>query len=136
MVHPEMIKTGQFEKIASSTRQAIASVLGYELRHIGMYTRSTADAYKATAQLAKLIQYSVRETEDSLFSEKYIEGLQHISSDDFIALGTNFIERAAVHLAQKGIFVKPETKQFQDGQLVAVDLDLDINGFALRLIQV
>jgi 2-dehydro-3-deoxyphosphogluconate aldolase/(4S)-4-hydroxy-2-oxoglutarate aldolase len=136
MVHPEMLKTGQFEKIASCTRQAVASVLGFELRHIGLYTRSTADAYKATAQLAKRIQYSVRETEDSLFSEKYVEELQHISSDDFIALGTNFIERGAVHLAQKGIVVKPETKQFQNGQLVAVDLDLDINGFTLRLIQV
>ena len=136
MVHPEMLKACQFEKIASSTRQAVASVLGFELRHIGMYTRSTADAYKATAQLAKMIQYSVRETEDSLFSEKYVEVLQRITSDDFIALGTNFIERAAAHLAQKGIVIKPETKQFQNEQLVAVDLDLDINGFAVRLIHV
>jgi 2-dehydro-3-deoxyphosphogluconate aldolase/(4S)-4-hydroxy-2-oxoglutarate aldolase len=135
MVHPEMLKTGQFEKIASCTRQAVATVLGFELKHIGLYTRSTADAYKATAQLAKMIQYSVRETEDSLFSENYVEELQHISSVDFIALGTNFIERGTAHLAQKGIVVKPETKQFQNGQLVAVDLDLDINGFALRLIQ-
>jgi 2-dehydro-3-deoxyphosphogluconate aldolase/(4S)-4-hydroxy-2-oxoglutarate aldolase len=135
MVHPEMLKTGQFEKIASCTRQAVASVLGFELKHIGLYTRSTADAYKATAQLAKMIQYSVREKEDSLFSENYVEELQHISSVDFIALGTNFIERGTAHLAQKGIVVKPETKQFQNGQLVAVDLDLDINGFALRLIQ-
>ena len=136
MVQPEMLKACQFEKIASSTRQAVASVLGFELRHIGMYTRSTADAYKATAQLAKMIQFSVRETEDSLFSEKYVEVLQRITSDDFIALGTNFIERAAAHLAQKGIVIKPETKQFQNEQLVAVDLDLDINGFAVRLIRV
>jgi 2-dehydro-3-deoxyphosphogluconate aldolase/(4S)-4-hydroxy-2-oxoglutarate aldolase len=135
MVHPDMIKAGQFEKIASSTKQAVASVLGYELRHIGMYTRSTTDAYKATSQLAKMIPYSVRETEDSLFSEKYVEALQRISSNDFIALGTNFIERAAVHLAQKGIAEKPETRQFQNGHLVAVDLDLDVNGFGLRLIQ-
>jgi hypothetical protein len=101
-----------------------------------MYTRSTADAYKATAQLAKMIQFSVRETEDSLFSEKYVEVLQRITSDDIIALGTNFIERAAAHLAQKGIVIKPETKQFQNEQLVAVDLDLDVSGFAVRLIHV
>ena len=92
--------------------------------------------FEKIASSTKMIQFSVRETEDSLFSEKYVEVLQRITSDDFIALGTNFIERAAAHLAQKGIVIKPETKQFQNEQLVAVDLDLDINGFAVRLIHV
>jgi 2-dehydro-3-deoxyphosphogluconate aldolase/(4S)-4-hydroxy-2-oxoglutarate aldolase len=136
MVHPEMLKTDQFEKIASLTRQAITAVLGFELRHIGMYTGSTSDAYKATAQLAKMIQFSVRETEASLFSEKNTDELQLTSSGDFIVLRTNFIERAIAYLAQKGIAIKPDTKQILNGQLIAVDVNLEIEGFALRLIQV
>jgi 2-dehydro-3-deoxyphosphogluconate aldolase/(4S)-4-hydroxy-2-oxoglutarate aldolase len=135
MVHPEMLKTGQFEKIASCTRQAITTVLGFELRHIGLYTRSSSDAFKATSELAKMVQFSVRETETSLFRGKTTEELQHASSIDFIALGTNFIDRAVAHFAQKGVAIKPDTKQIQNGQLIAVDLSLEIEGFAFRLMQ-
>jgi len=86
--------------------------------------------------LAKMIQFSVRETEASLFSEKNTDELQLTSSGDFIVLRTNFIERAIAYLAQKGIAIKPDTKQILNGQLIAVDVNLEIEGFALRLIQV
>jgi len=136
MVRPEMLKTGQYEEIASLTRQAVTAVLGFELRHIGMSAHSAADAYKAMDRLTKMIQYSVPKTEDSLFSKKNSNDVKYSSASDFFALGTNFIKRAIAYLAQKGIVIKPETQQIQNGQLVAVDVNLEIDGFALRLIQV
>jgi 2-dehydro-3-deoxyphosphogluconate aldolase/(4S)-4-hydroxy-2-oxoglutarate aldolase len=138
MIQPEMIRAGQFEAMADLTRKAMASVLGFELRHIGMNMPSADDARNAAMQLEKALQFSVRDTEGSFFVGTQFEVLKRnfLGTHGHLALATNFIERAIAHFERKGIGIQPETKNIQNGKLSTVYLNLEIGGFAVHLVQI
>jgi 2-dehydro-3-deoxyphosphogluconate aldolase/(4S)-4-hydroxy-2-oxoglutarate aldolase len=99
---------------------------------------SADEARNAAIQLEKMFQFSSRDTEESIFVGTQFEVLKRdsLGTHGHLALATNFIERAIAHLARKGIGIKPETKNIQNGRLSTVYLDLEIGGFAIHLIQV
>jgi 2-dehydro-3-deoxyphosphogluconate aldolase/(4S)-4-hydroxy-2-oxoglutarate aldolase len=138
MIQPEMIRTGQFENMAELTRKAVASILGFELRHIGMNLQSADEARNAAMQLEKMFQFSLRDTEGSIFvgTQFEVQKRNALGTHGHLALATNFIERAIAFLARKGIGIKPETKNIQNGRLSTVYLDLEVGGFAIHLVQV
>jgi 2-dehydro-3-deoxyphosphogluconate aldolase/(4S)-4-hydroxy-2-oxoglutarate aldolase len=138
MVNPEMIEAGQFEKIAALSRQAVAAMLGFELRHIGMNSQSDNEARIAAQQLQMIFQFVLQETTGSIFVGTQFEVLKrnYLGTYGHIAVATNFIERAIAFLAWKGIGIKPETMNEKNGKLATVYLDIDINGFAVHLVQI
>jgi 2-dehydro-3-deoxyphosphogluconate aldolase/(4S)-4-hydroxy-2-oxoglutarate aldolase len=133
-----LIEEGQFEVIASSIRRAVATMLGFELRHVGMNLSSADEAKNIANQLENVFQFSSQDTEGSIFVGTQFELLkkENLGKHGHIAIATNFIERAIVHLALKGIRIKDETKNEKDGKLSTVYLDLEIGGFAVHLVQV
>jgi 2-dehydro-3-deoxyphosphogluconate aldolase/(4S)-4-hydroxy-2-oxoglutarate aldolase len=138
LIRPEMIQAGQFENMAELTRKAVASILGFELRHIGMNLPSGDEARNAAVQLEKMLQFSSRDTEGSIFVGTQFEVLKRksLGAHGHLALATNFIERAIAYLARKGVGIKPETKNIQNDRLSTVYLDLEVGGFAIHLVQV
>ncbi len=138
MVNPEMIEAGQFEKIAALSRQAVTTILGFELRHIGMNSPSPDEALNIAHQIEKIFQIVPQDTNGSIFVGTQFEVLKrhYLGTHGHIAITTNFIERAIAYLSLKGIGIKPETKSEKNGKLSTVYLDLEIGGFAIHLVQV
>jgi 2-dehydro-3-deoxyphosphogluconate aldolase / (4S)-4-hydroxy-2-oxoglutarate aldolase len=137
MIKSELIDSGNFDEILKLTRKAIAIMLGFDLRHIGMNMPSVNVAEKVTAAIEKAFNLNVRDTGGSFFVEKQFEASkrQYPGASRHIAIGTNFIDRAIAYLALKGIGIKSETENEKGGKLITVYLDLEIGGFAVQLVQ-
>lgn len=138
MMQSEMIETGQFLTIASLTKQSVALMLGFELRHIGMNFSSADEAKNIAKQLENVFQFSSQETEGSIFVGTQFEVLKkkNFGEHGHIAIATNFIERAIAYLALRGVRIKNETMNEKDGKLRTVFLDLEVGGFAVHLVQI
>ncbi len=138
MVKPEMINAGRFDEITAITTKAVNTLLGLEVRHVGI---NCGDGETATAQatlLADLLRAPVRSGNSSIFVGTGLEFIKNKGRGDHghLAIGTNFIERAVVYLERRGARVIPDTRAEKDGRLHTVYLDLDVAGFALHLIQI
>ena len=137
MMKSALIESGKFDEILKLTRQAVTTMLGFELRHIGINMPSAGDAERIAATIEKTFDWGVRDTTGSFFVGTQFEVLkrQYLGIHGHIAIGTNFIDRAIAYLALRGIGVKPETKNMKDGKLSTVYLDLELGGFAVHLVQ-
>jgi len=138
MVKPEMINAGKFDEIRAITTTAVNTMLGFELRHVGI---NTADADSALAQataLTDLLHLPLKQGNSSHFvgtGLEFVKGKGR-GNNGHIAIGTNFIDRAVAHLERRGARMIPESKVEKDGRLQAIYLEMDVAGFALHLVQV
>ena len=137
MVKPEMITNHQFEEIKKITSTAVAGMLGFSLKHVGIngsepgrITGTGHTAQQSTSHEAggapggHVCRRAIRDHQEKVLGEH-----------GHLAIGTNFIHRAIAHLHRCGVEILPETRAEKDGQLVTVYLDLEIGGFAVHLLQ-
>ena len=137
MVKTEMIANKQFAEITSITAQAVRTMLGFQLRHVGI-NMDSADASMAVAdELSSLMGVPVKEGTSSIFVGTQFEVMKkkYLGAHGHLAIGTNFIDRAISHLERKGCRIIEESKTHKNGKLVAVYLEQEIGGFALHLLQ-
>jgi len=137
MVKPDLIFSRKFDEIRRLTMAAVHLMLGFDLRHVGINSAGEAEAAKMADQLQNIFGLPVTDGYGSLFVGTQFEILQKPSrgTKGHIAIATNSIERAIAHLGRRQIGIRPETKQEKDGILQTVYLDLEVGGFAFRLVQ-
>lgn len=138
MVKSDFIANKRFDDIKQLTTEAIGTMLGFTLRHVGINNADGSEAIQAANLLAGLLQLPVKDGTSSVLVGQQFEFLkrQYLGKHGHIAIGTNFIERAIAYLAKQGVAVKAETRAEKDGKLATVYLDLEISGFAVHLLQV
>jgi len=138
MVKADLIARGGFDEIRRLTAEAVSTMLGFHVRHVGVNAADETHARSAVGVLADSFGFAVREAGASFFVAEQVEvtKAKRDGNHGHIAIGTNFIERAVASLERKGIRTRPETATLRDGALHTVYLDMDIQGFAVHLIQV
>lgn len=138
MVSRELISKGSFDEIRRLAGEALSSVLGLSLRHLGMNMADAPAALKLSGEIAKLFMMNRRDTEGSLFVGEQFEVMKSPATGKHghIAISTNFIERAISHFERNGIKIVEGTKNVVDGKLRTVYLDIDLGGFAVHLVQI
>jgi 2-dehydro-3-deoxyphosphogluconate aldolase/(4S)-4-hydroxy-2-oxoglutarate aldolase len=137
MVKSDLITNKKFDEIKRLTSQAVNLMLGFDLRHIGINTPDANQAMQMSQQLQKVFGFASKDTPGSIFVGTQFEVMKKpfLGAHGHIAIATHSLERAIAHLGRRGIGIKPETKNEQDGKLQTVYLDLEIEGFAFHLIQ-
>jgi 2-dehydro-3-deoxyphosphogluconate aldolase / (4S)-4-hydroxy-2-oxoglutarate aldolase len=137
MVKPEMITNHQFEDIKKITSAAVAGMLGFSLKHVGINGSSTEESLALGAKLGNLLHMKVEERPGAMFvgGQFEITKAKYLGDHGHLAIGTNFIHRAIAHLSRCGVQILPETKAEKDGKLVTVYLDMQVAGFAVHLLQ-
>jgi 2-dehydro-3-deoxyphosphogluconate aldolase / (4S)-4-hydroxy-2-oxoglutarate aldolase len=137
MVKSDLIANKRFDEIKQLTTEAIGTMLGLKLRHVGINNADGSQATQAANLLAKLLLLPVNDGASSIFVGQQFEFLkrQYLGKHGHIAIGTNFIERAVAYLAKQGVATKPETRSEKEGRLTTVYLDMEISGFAVHLVQ-
>lgn len=138
MVKPEMITNHQFEEIKKITSSAVAGMLGFSLRHVGINGSSPEESLAVGVKLANILHMKMEERPGAMFigGQFEITKNKYLGDHGHLAIATNFIYRAIAHLDRCGVKILPETRSEKDGQLATVYLDLDIAGFAVHLIQI
>ncbi|MCL2099713.1 MAG: bifunctional 4-hydroxy-2-oxoglutarate aldolase/2-dehydro-3-deoxy-phosphogluconate aldolase [Oscillospiraceae bacterium] len=138
MVDPALIDSGDFDTIEKLTREAVHTMLNFELAHIGINEESETGAETAAKTFCDIFGFAYKPGNSSVFAGSYVEVMKkpYLGVHGHIAIRTNYIERAVNFLSANGTAFKDGTEKYNDkGRLTAVYLDMEIGGFAVHLVQ-
>lgn len=138
MVSNDLIKSKNFTEITSLTKQAISSMLGFKLAHVGINMNTESEAGSLADTFEQIFDFKKDERAASIFSGSGLEIMKtpYLGANGHIAIATNYIERAIYHLEMRGFKVDMETAKYDNAhQLKAVYLEGNYGNFALHLVQ-
>jgi len=137
MVKPELISSGNFKEITAITKEAISTLLGFRVAHIGINEESKENALDSAGLLSQIFNFAVKEGNSSVFAGSGVEIMKkkYLGEHGHIAIATNDIQRAIAYLKRKNVSILPETAKESEGKLKAVYLDKEVSGFAIHLLQ-
>lgn len=138
MVSDEMVKAGEFDKITALTKEAVALMLGFELRHVGINMQDEEEADTVATSFEKVFGFAKNVGNSSIFAGTGIEVMKqpYLGQKGHIAIQTNYIDRAIYHLEAQGFTFNQESKKFgKNDKLVAIYLNEEFGGFAVHLVQ-
>lgn len=137
MVSDSLINAKKFDEITALTREAVQTMLGFELAHVGINESSQSDAMKDADTLTKLFGFEQDVRSASVFAGSPFELMFKIGrgTHGHLAISTNSVPRAYGYLTRLGVKFDEETKQYDDkGNLKFVYLKNEIGGFAVHLV--
>ena len=139
MVPGDLINEGDWDKIEQLTREAVQTMLGFELAHVGVNTESEEEAVKAANRFAFLFGMPAKVGNSSVFAGNAVEYMKtpYLGKKGHIAIRTNYIERAVNYMETVlGVeFAEETAKKDAKGNLKAIYLKEEIAGFAVHLVQ-
>lgn len=138
MVPDDLIKAGNFEKIASLAKEAVESMLGFKLAHVGINCENEEQAGSVAGDFAKLFNFTLKDGNSSIFANNIIELMKtpYKGTHGHIAIKTNYIDRAVSYLEGKGFRFDPGTAKYDANKnLKAIYLTNELGGFAVHLVQ-
>lgn len=139
MVPGDLINAGEWEKIEQLTREAVNTMLGFELVHVGINAENEEDALKAAKRFSFIFGMPVKEGNSSIFAGSVLEVMKkpYLGKNGHIAIRTNYIERAVNYLESilEIEFDMESAKRDEKGILKAIYIKEEIGGFAIHLVQ-
>ncbi len=137
MVNGALVKEGKFDEIEKLTREAVHTMLGFELRHIGINCDNKSEAESVAHTFGAMFGFAKRETSKSYFAGNEVEAMNAKGNGKYghIAIGTNSVDRAVNYLEGLGVKFDMSTAKVVDGKMTFVYLQDEIGGFAVHLVQ-
>ena len=139
MVPGDLINAGEWDKIEQLTREAVQTMLGFELAHVGVNAENEEEALKAANRFAFIFGMPAKNGNSSVFAGTALEVMKspYLGKNGHIAVRTNYIERAVSYLSTVlGVeFNEESAKRDAKGGLKAIYLKEEIGGFAVHLVQ-
>ena len=138
MVNKDMMKNGDFDGIKKLTQQAVDTMLGFEMKHIGINAKDEADADGIASALNQMFGFEKKVGNSSIFAGTGFEVMKkpYLGANGHVAIQTNYINRAIYHLEKKGFEFDMDTAKYDaKGNMKAVYFKGEFGGFALHLVQ-
>ncbi len=137
MVKPEMIAAGDFDGITKLVREAVDTMLGFKVVHIGINPCNDT-AENAANTLSNYFSFPSRVTSKSIFATDALELMngKGPGTHGHIAIKTNNVDRAVYHLERRGVKFDHSTATYDDkGAMKFIYLADEIDGFAYHLVK-
>lgn len=137
MVRKEMVAAGEFDKIRDLTREAVQTMLGFELAHVGINCSNETEAEKTADAFDGLFGFTKKVGNSSVFAGTAIEAMKNAGRGvkGHIAISTNSVARAKNYLELMGYKFDESTARFKGEKMTAIYLSDEISGFAVHLVQ-
>ncbi len=137
MVPGDLINAGEWDKIEQLTREAVQTMLGFELAHIGINAENEEEALKVANRYGFLFGLPVKVGNSSIFSGAAVEVMKtpFKGKNGHIAIRTNYIERAVNYMSTVLGVEFEEPKKDDKGKYKAIYLKEEVGGFAIHLLQ-
>ena len=137
MVKKDLVTAGDFEGIKNLTREAVDTMLGFEMRHVGMNMANAEEAEELADTLEKMFSFPKKVGNSSIFSGTGFEIMkkQGRGTQGHIAIATNYIERAIYHLQKRGFEFDEDSRVIKEGKLKAIYFKGSFGGFDMHLVQ-
>ena len=137
MVPGDLINEGAWDKIEQLTREAVQTMLGFELAHIGINGENEEEAKKAADRFSFLFGWAFKTGNSSIFSGTAVEVMKtpFRGTHGHIAIRTNYIERAVNYMSTVLGVEFEEPKKDEKGKYKTIYLKEEVGGFAIHLLQ-
>ena len=138
MCKSDVIKAGDWAKITAQSKEAVDTMLGLKLMHIGINTENEEEAMKMANLIGSLLNMKVAPGNSSIFvGSKEFEIMKKPGrgTHGHIAIGCNNVDRAIYHLSQRGVKFDLDSKVVKNGKTIACYFADEIAGFAFHLVQ-
>ncbi len=129
---------GRYDEIQALTEEAVRTMLGFELRHIGVNCEDEAGADAVASRYDELFGFTKKAGNSSVFAGIEVEAMKKVGrgANGHIAIGTNSVARAKNYLESvKNVKFIEDSAVVKNGRLTAIYLDEEIGGFAVHLVQ-
>ncbi|MBU3819910.1 MAG: bifunctional 4-hydroxy-2-oxoglutarate aldolase/2-dehydro-3-deoxy-phosphogluconate aldolase [Candidatus Faecalibacterium intestinavium] len=138
MCKSDVIKAQQWDKITAMCKEAVDTMLGLKLVHIGINAGSEDEAMAIANLLGGLLSMKVTPGNSSIFvGNKEFEIMKQPGrgAKGHIAIGCNNVDRAIYHLSRRGVKFDLDSKNVKNGKTISCYLADEIGGFAFHLVQ-
>lgn len=137
MVKKDLVAAGEFDKIRDLTREAVQTMLGFDLAHVGINCSDEAEAENTADAFDRLFGFTKKVGNSSVFAGTAVEAMksQGRGAKGHIGIATNSVLRAKNYLEMMGFRFDESTAKFKGSKMTAIYLADEINGFAVHLMQ-
>lgn len=138
MVKQDLIDSENWEEITRLSQEAVRTMLGFELRHVGINCADADEAERTARLFCGVFGFAYKAGGSSNFAGSAVECMKkpYLGRCGHIAIGTNSVERAEYHLGLKGVEFDDATRKVDGaGRTKALYLKGDFGGFAVHLVR-
>ena len=136
MVKKDLVKAGKFDEIKALTEEAVRTMLGFDLRHIGINCSSKEEAGEVAGKFNDYFGFGLTEGPASYFAGSQIETMNAKGRGrcGHIAIETYNIERAMNYLSTvKGVKFDESSIMWDGDRIKLIYLEGDFGGFEVHL---
>lgn len=137
MVKKDLVEAGEFDKIRDLTKEAVQTMLGFELAHVGINAADESDAEKTADAFDGLFGFTKKVGNSSVFAGTAVEVMKAggRGANGHIGIATNSVLRAKNYLELMGYKFDESSAKFKGSKLTAIYLADEVHGFAVHLVQ-
>jgi 2-dehydro-3-deoxyphosphogluconate aldolase/(4S)-4-hydroxy-2-oxoglutarate aldolase len=137
MVPKDALNAGDFDKITDLCKEAVQSMLGLEVAHVGINAANEAEATEIADKFNKLFNFPIKNGNSAIFASSGIEVRKSPfkGANGHIAIKTNYVNRAIRYIEAMGGEFDYDSAVEKNGKITAIYLKEDIGGFAVHLVQ-
>ncbi|MEG0306771.1 MAG: bifunctional 4-hydroxy-2-oxoglutarate aldolase/2-dehydro-3-deoxy-phosphogluconate aldolase [Clostridium sp.] len=138
MVKGDLVAAGEFDKIRDLTKEAIQSMLSFNVVHIGINGKNSEEACSIATTFETMFGFAKKEGNSSYFAGNGIEVTKqpYLGVNGHIAVSTNYINRAIAYLESQNFEFDMDTARYDaKGNLKAIYFKGEVGGFAIHLVQ-
>lgn len=137
MVKGDLVAAGKFDEIEVLTREAVNTMLGFELKHVGINCADENEADSVASSFDQIFGFAKKAGNSSIFAGTAIEAMKApgAGAKGHIAIQTNYIERAVNYLESQGFAFDYDSVKPKEGPMKAIYLKEEIGGFAVHLVE-
>lgn len=137
MVGAKQLDSGDFESIEALTKQAVSTMLGFRLAHVGINAEDSAQAESTARALCSILDMPLVKKPESYFSGEAIEVMRepYFGKNGHIAIKCNSLDRAIYYLQRKGLAFREDSfRTDASGKITVAYLQEEFGGFALHFV--
>lgn len=132
MCKKDLIEAEAWDQITAICREAVKTMLGFSLAHVGINCASEGEAEQAAKTLCALFGFEYKPGSSSIFAGSAVECMKapYLGKNGHIAIAVNSLDRAVYHLGRRGVEFDESTRKPK-----AIYLKGEVGGFAIHLVQ-
>lgn len=138
MVKKDLIQQENWAEITRLSREAVRTMLGFSLDHVGINCGSEAEADRLARTLCDMFGFAYQMGNSSVQALHAVECTKTPGrgTHGHIAIATSNVDRAVYHLGLYGVHCLPETRKTDaKGNTKAIYIDGEFGGFAIHLVR-
>ncbi len=138
MVKKDLIEGERWDEIEAICKDAVKTMLGLRLVHVGVNCTDEGEAEKAAKTFCALLDLEYKPGNSSIFAGSLVECMKspYLGKNGHIAIGANNVDRAIYHLARKGVAFNESTRKTDaKGNTTVIYLKDEVGGFAIHLVK-